>query len=75
MFKPLTSIEHHVKTICNPNEIAEILATQYTMASSSNSYPEKFFIRKDEIEQNLDFEIKESKSYNIPFTMKEIVCH
>ncbi|KAK7867868.1 hypothetical protein R5R35_008617 [Gryllus longicercus] len=73
VFSPITCIEHEGQLICNPDEIANALATQYSKASGTNSYPKDFLDKKkEEEEQVLDFTTNIDKPYNALFTWREL---
>ena len=71
-FKSITYIEHDGELTCNPDEIANTLAARYAEVSSTESYPLNFLASKDKAEHHLDFECEGYRTYNVPFTMREL---
>lgn len=73
VFSPITCIEHEGQLICNPDEIANVFASQYSKVSNTNSYPEDFLEKKREEEGKiLNFTTDIDEPYNALFTRREL---
>ena len=72
VFKPISCIEHDKHLISNSKEIVDIFYTRYAEVSSTESYALNFLAREHEVEHELDFKCQGHKTYNVPFTMKEL---